>query len=238
MVVCGSRREHGGAAARGGDPAFHQLADQASSEPDLAGAWERAPGCPDRVHRGLLCQQQCPREVSAALMGRVAHVLPAEPRRRSACGACYRHVCDPPWCAVPLASSKPSRSAGSRVHDSTSAAPPTLPTLIVFVRAATVENPLEFIGQLLREAPEPEEAVPPRGAQTRSRPAALEVPGGGAGATLSPRAGGVPPASPRSPGTLLTPASKSQMPSLSLQSPSPRGLDSARSSSYDTISVR
>eukprot|EP01043_Picozoa_sp_COSAG02_P026886 COSAG02_NODE_1561_length_11924_cov_12.099281_5_plen_128_part_00 len=122
--------------------------------------------------------------------------------------------------------------------------PPALPVahthtqLIVFVHTATVENPLEFIGQLLREAPEPEEAVPPREAQTRSRPAALEVPGGGAGETLSPRADGVPPTSPKSPGSLLTPASQSKMTSLSLQSPSPRGLDSARSSSYDTISVR
>jgi hypothetical protein len=128
-----------------------------------------------------------------------------------------------------------AHGASSRVHG------PTSPPPVVFVHAATVENPLEFIGNLLREEPEPEEAVPPRAAQTRPRPAALEVPGGGAGAAsarLSPRADGAPPMSPKSPGSIATPASKSKMDPLSLQSPSPRGLDSARSSSYETISVR
>ena len=145
-------------------------------------------------------------------------------------------MCDPSWCVVPLASSSILRGSGSR-----SQCPRRSRRVLC---AATVENPLEYIGNLLREAPEPEEAMMPRAAQTRLRPAALAVPGGGAGdgdgsSDVSPRADLPPPLSPgRSPGSIATPLSKTKMESLSLQSPSPRPLDMTRSTSYDTISVR
>lgn len=106
------------------------------------------------------------------------------------------------------------------------------------LRAATVENPLEFVGKLLREAPAPEEAVEPSARQTRPRPAALDVPGGGAGTAghLSPCDDGPPPRSPGS--ALTTPVPNTTVGTLSLESPAYRGQTATRSTSYDTISVR